>query len=128
MKQARIEDGLNEYVLDRMDGVIPFFYLSIGEYRSVVIKKIRKIVEEFKLNNPKIKLRLNNVKGFVDQFVTQTFHAKMSNREALMALSEKLRNSISNEANSHSILEKVEVSLDGTRQIKSDSCKAIFSE
>ena len=77
MRQTMIEDGLSEYVIDRMDGIVPFFYLSIDEYRSVVIKKIRKIVEEFKLSNPKIKLKLNNLKGFVDQFVTQTFHAKM---------------------------------------------------
>ena len=91
MREAMHRDGLNDLLLDRMDGVIPFFYLSRAQYQQVVIKQIRSILETFKANNPDRKLHLENLRGFISQVVQDTYRDKMSNREALVALSAGLR-------------------------------------
>ncbi len=128
MRNSMIDDGLNELVMDRMNGIIPFFYLSKEDVRKVVFKEIRKILEATKENNQNLKrVRFENLRGFIDQTVTDTYRNGMSNREILLYL-DKLRLKIANAINTGEIGAKdVKIKLEGQRKdYLPKQCSSIF--
>jgi ATP-dependent Clp protease ATP-binding subunit ClpA len=115
MRASMHQDGLNDLVLDRMDGVVPFFYLSRQEYRQVIVTQIRSILSSYRKNNAETQVTLENLRGFIDQTVKDSFREKMSNREALTTLSENLRLRIAKTALAAADPSKVKVELPGER-------------
>jgi ATP-dependent Clp protease ATP-binding subunit ClpA len=91
MAQAMTRDGLNELLLDRTDGIVPFHYLKREEYRRVIVLQIKQVVEATRQSRPDIKINFENLRGFIDQTVRDTYREQMSNREALMFISKNLR-------------------------------------
>lgn len=85
------QDGLSPYLIDRSPGVVPFFYLSRGEYRAVVALHAQKVLNDVKRNRPDLKVTFANLQGFIDQVVADTYHDEMSNREALNSTSGEMR-------------------------------------
>jgi ATP-dependent Clp protease ATP-binding subunit ClpA len=94
---------------------VPFFYLSRQEYRQVIVTQIRSILSSYRKNNAETQVTLENLRGFIDQTVKDSFREKMSNREALTTLSENLRLRIAKTALAAADPSKVKVELPGER-------------
>jgi len=129
LKVRMVQDGLDKYLLDRLDGVIPFFNLYKSEYRGVVIREIRSILKDFRVNNPDSTIELLNLRGFIEKVVDETYSTKMSNRTALSALSADLRTRISAFMRDNRIFEGGEVKLElpgKAGRLKSLSCDTLL--
>ena len=127
MKEAMIRDGFNELVLDRTDGIVPFFYLSREDVRRVAFMELRKILKTTKENNEDLSIRMENLRGFIDQVVTNTYHERMSNRELLNELS-KLRLQIADAINRGAIgASSIKIKLEGQRRnYMKNQCPNVF--
>ncbi len=131
MEKAMRAAGLNDLIIDRMDGIVPFFFLNKQQYRRVVLTEIRKIVNQFKESHPDNELKITNIWGFINQFVDETFHEKMSNREVLRRLTSDLRLSIAEATRRIDEFQPVELNLTGVRKISkyiSKQCVKFYSK
>jgi regulator of replication initiation timing len=118
MKQAMIKEKLAYLIIDRMTGgVVPFHYLNIENYKKVVLRHVKKTLKNYMENNPEVRLRLENLRGFIDQTVISTFREKMSNREAVTAM-QALKLAIVKAVNRSDDLDNVHVRLSGDRDPK----------
>ncbi len=93
LRQQIINDGMSEYLLDRVQEVALAESLSKIEFRQVLALHVDKILQE-QSHAQRLNLKISDKETFVNAAVEQLYQEGMSNREALRLLNRELRTAI----------------------------------
>jgi ATP-dependent Clp protease ATP-binding subunit ClpA len=107
-RQAIVNDGVDSYVLDRMDSVIPFWYFSRQEFAKIAYVHTQKIINEINKSSD-TKFSFHNLKDFAVDFTNHNFYPQASARDVLRTLNQYLRQTLASIALNHSPGESVRI-------------------
>lgn len=93
LRQAIVADGVDSYVLDRMDSVIPFLYFSPQEFAQIVYMHTKKIIDGINKNSV-TQFAFHNLKQFAVDFTSQNFYPQASARDVLRTLNQYIRQTL----------------------------------
>ncbi|NJL24940.1 MAG: AAA family ATPase [Calothrix sp. SM1_5_4] len=93
LRNALVGQGLSEFVVDRVQDVVEFTYLSKEEFRRVLEMHADAIINQQAAVHGR-GISLNNREEFLFDLVERHFSPRMSNRTALRLLNQDLRTTI----------------------------------
>lgn len=89
-RQALVADGLNEYLLDRMNVVTAFKILTKGEFKKVLEVHFRKGIREIERNS-QTNVEIRNLGELVQSLGDKLYFPGISNREVERIVNDELR-------------------------------------
>ena len=92
-RQAIVADGVDSYVLDRMDSVIPFLYFSPQQFAQIVYMHTQKIIDGINKNSV-TQFAFHNLKQFAVDFTGRNFYPQASARDVLRTLNQYIRQTL----------------------------------
>lgn len=95
LRDAMEKDGLDEFVLDRMAQIVPFFYLSKEEFNEVLRIHFEEALKEIE-KNTRVKVTIANQDKMIIALSDKFFTPQMSNREASRIVESYIRRPIKN--------------------------------
>lgn len=136
-----VQDGIDAYVLDRMDAVIPFLYFTPQEFAQIVYLHAKKIVDGINKSSA-IQFVFENYKDFAVDFTNNNFHPQSSAREVLRVLNQYIRQNLAilsidrparetvrigwHEGNLVEFQQVAETETEQTAPQRAPSCKELF--
>jgi replication-associated recombination protein RarA len=131
-REAMIQDDLDEFMLDRMEALIPFYYLSKQEFGGVLKIHIEKTLQEI-LTNTRVKVDIQNKDAMLKDLTEKYFQPQMSNREASRIVAEYIRKTVTAALfQIKSAKSNLQMSWNGQNLVKGSatpvSCKAYFGK
>ncbi len=95
LRKQMVIDGIDEFVLDRLDGIVPFSYLNVQEFSQIIKLQIQKIIKELNEINS-ISVSITNLDELVETLGRNHFDPQQSMRDVLRLIEDNIRRPISN--------------------------------
>ncbi len=95
LRKQIIADGVDEFVLDRMDGVVPFDYANIEEFSIIIHKQILSIIKNLKDIN-KLNVSIPDLEGLSNQLAELYYTPEPSIRDIERLIESNIRRPIAN--------------------------------
>ena len=92
-REAMTNDGLDEFMIDRMERVVPFFYITKKEFGEVLKSHLRRSLTEA-LKNSRVGIKITNSDKMAMDLADKYFKPQMSNREASRIISYYVRDRV----------------------------------
>ncbi len=128
LREALEADNLSNVVLDRVNAIIPFIDTSREEFKNVIALHLRKTIHNLGLRNKKT-ISVENEAGFLEFSAQRLYHENVSNRDALRAVQDDVRQVIARALLGVNGTTKVVLKFEGTgfvAELTGESCTELL--